>query len=44
MLFRSDHLGGAIINLNQLEAKLPAVLDAIAAQKAEVMSNITVAQ
>ena len=40
----ADHLGGAIINLNQLEAKLPAVLDAIAAQKAEVMSNITVAQ
>ena len=34
----------AIINLNKLEEKLPAVLDEIAAEKAQVMSNITVAQ
>ena len=34
----------AIINLNKLEEKLPAVLAEIAAEKAAVMSNITVAQ
>lgn len=39
----ADTLGSAIINLNALEAKLPEVLDAIAAQKATVMENITVA-
>ena len=39
----ADTLGSAIINLNALEAKLPEVLDAIAAQKATVMKNITVA-
>lgn len=39
----ADTLGSAIINLNALEAKLPAVLDAIAAEKAAVMENITVA-
>ena len=33
-----------IINLNKLEEKLPAVLEEIAAEKATVMSNITVAQ
>lgn len=40
----ADRVGGAIINLNKLEEKLPAVLEEIASQKAEVMSNITVAQ
>lgn len=40
----ADRIGGAIINLNKLEEKLPAVLAEIADQKAEVMSNITVAQ
>lgn len=40
----TDRLGSAIISLNQLEAKLPAVLAEIAAQKETVMSNITVAQ
>lgn len=40
----ADALGAAIINLNKLEATLPAVLQEIEAEKAEVMSNITVAQ
>ena len=40
----ADRLGAAIINLNKLEEKLPAVLEEIAAEKATVMSNITVAQ
>lgn len=40
----ADHIGGAIISLNKLEDKLPAVLEEIAAEKAAVLSNITVAQ
>lgn len=40
----ADRLGSAIINLNKLEESLPAVLDEIAAEKAKVMDNITVAQ
>ncbi len=40
----ADRLGAAIINLNKLEEKLPTVLEEIAAEKATVMSNITVAQ
>lgn len=40
----ADHIGGAIINLNKLEEKLPAVLAEIEAEKAAVMSNIIVAQ
>lgn len=40
----ADELGSAIINLNKLEAALPAVLEEIAADKALVMSNITIAQ
>ena len=40
----ADRIGGAIISLNKLEEKLPAVLEDIEAEKAEVMSNITVAQ
>ena len=40
----ADHVGSAIISLNKLEEKLPAVLEEIAAEKAAVLSNITVAQ
>lgn len=40
----ADHIGSAIISLNKLEEKLPAVLEEIAAEKAAVLSNITVAQ
>jgi hypothetical protein len=40
----AERIGGAIIKLNKLEEKLPAVLEEIEAEKAEVMSNITVAQ
>lgn len=40
----ADRLGAAIINLNKLEAKLPAVLEEIAAEKSAVMGNITIAQ
>lgn len=40
----ADLIGGAIINLNKLEEKLPAVLAKIAEEKAAVMSNISVAQ
>ena len=39
----ADKLGAAITNLNALEAKLPSVLEGIAAQRATVMENITVA-
>ncbi len=39
----ADTLGGAIINLNALEAKLPAVLEAIAEERSAVMENISVA-
>lgn len=42
--FIADKIGGAIINLNKLEEQLPAVLAEIAAEKATVMENITVAQ
>ena len=40
----ADRIGRAIINLNKLEEKLPAVLEEIAAEKAEVMSNISVVE
>ena len=40
----ADRVGGAIINLNKLEEKLPRVLEEISRQKADVMNNITVAQ
>ena len=40
----ADRIGGAIINLNKLEEKLPRVLEEISRQKADVMNNITVAQ
>lgn len=39
----ADRLGSSVICLNALEAKLPAVLEAIAAEKAVVMEHITVA-
>lgn len=41
--FIADSLGAAIINLNKLEQKIPAVLEKISAEKAEVLSNISVA-
>ena len=40
----ADVLGAALISLGKLEAQLPAVLEEIAAEKADVLSNITVAQ
>jgi len=40
----ADRIGTAIISLNKLEERLPAVLEEIEAEKAEVLSNITVAQ
>ncbi len=39
----ADRIGGAIMKLNALEAKLPAVLEELAGQKAAVMEAITVA-
>ena len=42
--FVADKLGSAIIHLNKLEQALPGVLEEIAAEKATVMANITVAQ
>ena len=38
----AERLGSAIINLNKLEEVLPSVVEEIAAEKAVVMSNITV--
>lgn len=40
----ADRIGTAIISLNKLEEQLPAVLAEIEDEKAEVLSNITVAQ
>lgn len=40
----ADRIGGAVINLNKLEEKLPTILAEIEGQKAEIMNNITVAQ
>lgn len=40
----SDYLGAAIANMNKLEEKLPAVLEAIKTEKASLMESITVAQ
>ena len=39
----ADTIGNAIINLNKLEEKLPAVLEEIEAEKANILSNITIA-
>lgn len=38
----ADSFGATIINLNKLEATLPAALEEINAEKAAVLSNITV--
>lgn len=40
----ADTIGSCVMTLNKLEATLPAVLDEIAAEKQEILSNITVAQ
>lgn len=40
----SDKIGAALMNLNKLEATLPAVLEEIAAEKATIKRNIIVAQ
>lgn len=39
----AELVGTAIIQLNKLEATLPAVIDEIAAEKAAILENITVA-
>lgn len=40
--FIADKLGGALIKLNELEAQLPAAIEALNAQHAEVLANIDV--
>lgn len=40
----SDKFGRAVLKLNKLEAQLPAAIEAIAAEKAAIDANITVAQ
>lgn len=40
--FVTESLGTALMNLNKLEATLPAVLEEIYAEKAEIMHNISV--
>ena len=42
--FVADKLGSALINLNKLEETLPGVVQSIAAEKAQVMSAISIAQ
>lgn len=42
--FVSDSIGVALMNLNKLEATLPAVLEEIDAERAAIKSNITVVQ
>lgn len=39
----ADQYGAAIMHLNKIEAKLPAVLESIAKEKAAVVSSITMA-
>lgn len=39
----ADRIGSAVMRLNELEAKLPAVLEELAGQKAAVLEAITVA-
>lgn len=41
--FVADLLGNAVLNLNKLEATLPAVLGEVAAEKAAVLEGITIA-
>lgn len=40
----ADEIGAGVMLLNKLEATLPDVLQAIDAEKAEILENITVAQ
>ena len=40
--FVADQLGSAIINLNRLEEALPAILNEIATEKSNILSNISV--
>lgn len=40
----ADKFGVTITNLNKLEAVLPAVLEEITNEKAEIINNITIAQ
>lgn len=40
----ADKYGAALMNLAKLEANLPAVIGAIAAEKQSIMDNISVAQ
>lgn len=42
--FVADKLGSALINLNKLEETLPSVVQSIAAEKAQVLGAISVAQ
>lgn len=42
--FVADKLGSALINLNKLEETLPEVVQSIAAEKAQVMDAISIAQ
>lgn len=40
----ADTIGAYVLNLNKLEATLPGVLEEIATEKEQIMSNIAVAQ
>lgn len=40
----ADTIGAYVLNLNKLEATLPGVLEEIAAEKEQILSNISVAQ
>jgi hypothetical protein len=40
----ADKFGAAMAHLNELEAKLPAVLEAVNAHKQQIMDSITIAQ
>lgn len=40
--YLADEYGAVITNLNKIEAAIPAILEEIAAEKAAVMSNISI--
>lgn len=40
----ADTIGAYVLNLNKLEETLPSVMNEIAAEKARILANITVAQ
>ena len=40
----ADKIGAYVLNLNKLEETLPSVMNEIAAEKAQILANITVAQ